>query len=71
MIIGFCTSVRRAKLCHTYLAAQQSSTVASLSGIATTPGTVDYGDGRDEDVLAAEIHPLYGLAHEPPANPNA
>lgn len=49
---------------RSYLAAQQSSTVATLAGIATGP-TVDYGDGRDETVLSTEIHPLYGLARDP------
>lgn len=50
---------------RSYLAAQQSSTVAALAGIATGPATVDYGDGRDETVLSTEIHPLYGLARDP------
>jgi hypothetical protein len=49
-----------------YLAAQRSSTIAALTGIATTPDPVDYSDGRDEEVLAAAAHPVYGLASDIP-----
>ena len=49
-----------------YLAAQQSSTIASLAGIAPTSMPVDYSNGRDEEILAAEIHPIYGFAPPSP-----
>ena len=47
---------------RTYLDARRSSTVDALAGIATTPTAVDYSDGRDEETLAAGVHPIYGLA---------
>lgn len=49
---------------RTYLAAQRSSTISALTGIATTPGPVDYSDGRDEEALASAAHPIYGLASD-------
>lgn len=49
-----------------YLDAQQPSTIESLAGIVTMDEPVDYSDGRDEEELAAGVHPIYGLAPVPP-----
>ncbi len=49
-----------------YLDAQRPSTIESLAGIVTMDEPVDYSDGRDEEELAAGVHPIYGLAPVPP-----
>jgi predicted transcriptional regulator len=49
-----------------YLDAQKPSTIEALAGIATSGKPVDYSDGRDEEILKAAVHPIYGLAPVPP-----
>ena len=46
--------------------AQPSSTIKALAGIAQGDKPADYSDGRDEEELAAGVHPIYGLAPVPP-----
>ncbi len=49
-----------------YLDAQRPSTIESLAGIASSGKPVDYSNGRDEEILLAEVHPIYGFSHVPP-----
>jgi len=49
-----------------YLDAQRPSTIESLAGIATSGQPIDYSNGHDEEILLAEVHPIYGFARVPP-----
>lgn len=49
-----------------YLDTQRLSTIEALAGVVTSDKPVDYSDGRDEEELAAGVHPIYGLSPVPP-----
>lgn len=44
-----------------YVVAQRSVNPFPFAGIAASATPVDYSDGRDEEIIAQTIDPIYGL----------